>query len=150
MSKGFPLQPLLDLSKTRLDEATRTLGELVAQENEGQRKLEMLQNYRAEYLERFQYAARSGMGPEAWRNYTAFMARIDEAIAAQATQLDNARQKTDAGKQQWMHERSRNKAFDTLQERFLAAEMRKQAKAEQRQADEHTANRHRRLSEEDG
>ena len=34
MSPPFKLQPLLDLSKLRLDEATRDLGQLIAGEQE--------------------------------------------------------------------------------------------------------------------
>ncbi|MFN3987478.1 MAG: flagellar export protein FliJ [Rhodocyclaceae bacterium] len=141
--KPFPLKPLLDLSKARLDDATRSLGELIAKENEGHRKLVMLQEYRAEYQSRFEEAARAGMGPDAWRNYAAFLSRIDEAIAVQTAQVAQSHTRTAMGKQSWMHERNRSKAFHSLHDRHLADEMRKLAKSEQRQADEHSANRHR-------
>ncbi|HRD33438.1 MAG TPA: flagellar export protein FliJ [Rhodocyclaceae bacterium] len=150
MPKSFPLKPLLDLSHTRLDDATRRLGELIANENEGNRKLELLQNYRNEYRERFQDAAREGMGPEAWRNYTAFLARIDAAIDAQASQVDRSRDLTVQGKQMWMNERNRLKAFDTLHTRHIQREAHVLAKQEQRQLDEHTANRHQRKREDHG
>lgn len=150
MPKTFSLKPLLDLSLTRLDDATRRLGELIASENEGFRKLELLQNYRDEYQERFQDAAREGMGPEAWRNYSAFLARIDEAIEAQTNQVDRSRHLTAEGKQMWMNERNRVKAFDTLQARHLQREAQVLAKQEQRQLDEHTANRHQRKRDDHG
>lgn len=147
MTAAFPLQALLDLSKTRLEDATRTLGELMAKEAEGDRKLAMLKEYRNEYQARFEEAARAGLTPETWRNYSAFILRIDEAIHLQEDQVNRARQLTAAGKQKWMHERNRAKAFDTLHDRHLAAELRRQNKAEQKQADEHTANRHRQRQE---
>ncbi|MBL8444076.1 MAG: flagellar export protein FliJ [Zoogloeaceae bacterium] len=144
MTKSFPLKPLLDLSHTRLDDATRRLGELISSENEGCRKLELLQSYRNEYQERFQDAAREGMGPEAWRNFAAFLARIDEAIDVQAKQVDRSRHLTVEGKQMWMNERNRVKAFDTLQTRHIQREAHALAKQEQHQLDEHSANRHQR------
>lgn len=150
MPKTFPLKPLLDLSVTRLDEATRRLGELIASENEGCRKLELLQNYRNEYQTRFEDAAREGIGPEAWRNFVAFIARIDEAIDSQAHQVDRCKNLTTEGKQVWMNERNRVKAFDTLQTRHAQREAHAYSKQEQRQLDEHTANRHQRKREDPG
>lgn len=149
MSQLFPLQPLLDLSKDRLDDATRDLGQRVAREQEGTRKLEMLQSYRNEYETRFRDAVRDGIGVEAWRNYSAFMARIDEAIAAQRAQVEASQRHTAAGKQVWVQQRNRVKAFDTLQHRHRTSEERKLAKAEQRLSDEHTANRQRLADETD-
>lgn len=150
MSKAFPLKPLVELGQSRLDDATRRLGELISAENEGHRKLEMLQNYRAEYQARFQDAAREGIGPEAWRNFSAFIARIDDAIAHQAAQVDLSRDRTSQGKQVWMHERNRLKAFDTLQHRHEQKEARLEARQEQRQLDEHSANRHHQRREQSG
>lgn len=146
MSKPFVLQPLLDLSRSHLDDATSTLGKLIAQEQEGSRKLEMLQDYRTEYVARFRDAARDGLGVEALRNYGAFMARIDEAIEIQRSLLDQSQRKTAAGKQAWIHQRNRMKAFDTLHERHVEREQQVHAKQEQRQSDEHTSNRYARGS----
>jgi flagellar FliJ protein len=139
MSESFRLQPLLDLAQTRMDEAARKLGELICGENESQRKLELLENYRAEYQERFQEAARNGIGPDAWRNFTTFLARIDEAIASQRAQVEQSRQATVHGQQAWLAQRNKLKAFDTLSQRHQAEQARKELKNEQRQSDEHAA-----------
>ena len=143
MSEPFPLKPLLDLTQNRMDEAARRLGELIASEQEGTRKLELLQNYRDEYESRFHEAARNGISPEAWRNYSAFIGRIDDAIAVQRAAVDRSRQATAAGQDAWMAQRNKVKAFDTLQKRHDAGEARKLARQEQRQSDEHSANRYR-------
>jgi len=143
MTKPFPLKPIHELSKSRLDSATRELGELIAREQEGVRKLDLLQSYRAEYEERFREALGNGIGVEALRNYSAFMSRIDEAIEIQRTQLDQSQRQTEVGKQAWVSQRNKVKAFDTLQNRHLATETRRTAKGEQQLLDEHSANRHR-------
>lgn len=143
MTTPFPLKPLLDLSQTRMDDAARRLGELIASEQEGRRKLELLQNYRDEYAERFQEAARNGLTPEAWRNYSAFIGRIDEAIRVQQLQVERSRAQTSAGQQAWVAQRNKVKAFDTLQKRHEQGEAKKAARQEQRQLDEHSANRFR-------
>lgn len=147
MTTSFPLKPLLDLSQTRMDDAARRLGELIASEQEGRRKLELLQNYRDEYAERFQEAARNGLTPDAWRNYSAFIGRIDEAIGVQKAQVERSRAQTAAGQQAWVAQRNKVKAFDTLQQRHEHGEAKKAARLEQRQLDEHSANRFRNREE---
>lgn len=148
MSTPFPLKPLLELSQTRMDEAARRLGELIASEQEGTRKLELLQNYRDEYEARFHEAARNGISPDEWRNFSAFIGRIDEAIAVQKAAVERSKQMTIAGQNAWMAQRNKVKAFDTLQKRHELGEARKAARTEQRQSDEHAAKRY--ASREDG
>lgn len=141
MSNPFPLKPLLELSQTRMDEAARKLGELIASEQEGARKLQLLQDYRDEYEARFQEAARNGLRPEEWRNFTAFIGRIDDAIAVQKAQVERSKQMTMAGQDAWLLQRNKVKAFDTLQKRHDEGEAKKAARHEQRQLDEHSAKR---------
>ena len=76
MSSSFPLQPLLDLSQLRLDDATRRLGELMAGEKQAGERLALLNQYRAEYHARFLAAAREGIGRDQWRNYQAFLDKL--------------------------------------------------------------------------
>lgn len=147
MAKPFVLQPLLDLSRNHLDNATAELGKLIAHEQEGSRKLELLQGYRAEYVSRFRDAVRDGLGVETLRNYSAFMARIDDAIEVQRALLDQSQRNTSAGKQAWIAQRNRVKAFDTLHDRHLEREQQQVNKLEQRQSDEHTTNRYARRDE---
>lgn len=143
MTKPFHLQPLLDLANERLDEATRVLGELISGEGECQRKLEALEQYRAEYQARFQEAAGQGMGPDAWRNFAAFLGRIDEAIAAQRAELERSRQATADGQQAWLDQRTKVKAFDALAQRHQAIQDRRTRRDEQRLSDEHAAKAYR-------
>lgn len=142
MSGKFPLQPLLDLANTRMDEAARRLGELIASERSGQQKLEMLESYRAEYRERFVEATRAGIGPDALRNFTAFINRIDDAIAAQHAVVQQSRHHTSQGQQVWMAQRNKVRAFDTLSQRHQDEQARLQSRQEQRASDEHAARKH--------
>ncbi|MDR2208129.1 MAG: flagellar export protein FliJ [Azoarcus sp.] len=139
MSEKFPLQLLLDLANTRMDEVTRELGELIASERSSQQKLELLQGYRNEYGERFMEAARSGIGAEAMRNFTNFLARIDEAIEIQQHIVEQSRQDTSQGQQQWVKQRSKVRAFDTLSQRFRNEVAHKELRQEQRTSDEHAS-----------
>ncbi|NMG33186.1 flagellar export protein FliJ [Azoarcus sp. TTM-91] len=141
MNGKFPLQPLLDLAQNRMDDAARRLGELIASERDSQQKLDMLQNYRNEYHARFMQAAREGIGPDAWRNFSTFLGRIDEAIASQARLLEQSRHQTAQGQQAWLAQRNKVKAFDTLSQRHQAGVLRSENRREQKMTDEHAAKR---------
>ena len=65
--KAFPLQSLLDLSQSRMDDAARKLGQLLASEQEVEKTLALLEQYREEYETRFRQAAQSGIIANAHR-----------------------------------------------------------------------------------
>lgn len=141
MSKSFHLQPLLDLSQLRLDEATRQLGQLIAGEQEASQRLELLIQYREEYQGRFVTAATNGLGPDAWRNYQHFLGRLDQAIDQARTMADASKQRTAAGQKNWLDKRGRLKAFDTLAQRHQQRTTYAEARREQKLGDEHSARR---------
>lgn len=143
MSKPFPLQALLDLANTRMDDAARHLGELIASETEVSRKLEMLETYRAEYQGRFVEACQKGIGPDAWRNYSLFIGKLDDAIAAQRKVVEQSQHRTATGQQAWLDQRNKVKAFDTLSSRHQVQQARAESKLEQRASDEHASKQHR-------
>ena len=141
MTVRFHLKPLLDLAQTRTDDAARHLGELVAAERDVVQKLEMLEDYRREYNDRFVQAARDGLSPDAWRNYSAFIGRLDDAIAAQRKLVEQSRNQTSQGQQGWLEQRNKLKVFDTLSQRHQADLARTESRQEQKMTDEHAARR---------
>ena len=125
MSEPFPLQALLDLANNRMDDAARKLGELIASERAVEEKLSLLVDYRKEYQARFVEAARNGIGPDAWRNFSAFLGKLDDAIAQQQRLVSDSRQRTEQGQQAWVDQRNKVKAFDTLSHRHQSEQARK-------------------------
>ncbi|WP_374244864.1 flagellar export protein FliJ [Zoogloea sp.] len=149
MTERFPLQPLLDLANSRMDDAARKLGELIASEHAVEEKLALLVDYRKEYQARFVEAARNGIGPDAWRNFSAFLGKLDDAIAQQQRLVSDSRQRTEQGQQAWVDQRNKVKAFDTLSHRHHSEQARKEAKQEQRLTDEHAAKQFRDRTDEE-
>jgi len=142
MPHKTPLQTLQDLAKTRVDDATRKLGELIASERACEDKLQMLRQYREEYRARFLSTAKGGIDPNAWRNYSSFLMQLDDAITQQERIVDHSKNATATGQKHWTHERNRAKAFDTLSHRQHLQELQREAKQEQRISDEHAAKHH--------
>lgn len=149
MNKSFRLQPLLDLSNLRLDEATRQLGKLIAGEQEASQRLELLVQYRDEYHARFLSAAGNGLGPDTWRNYQRFLGRLDQAIEQARQMVESSKQRTVLGQKHWLDQRGKVKAFDTLAQRHQARMTHAECRQEQKQSDEHAARRRDLFAEEE-
>lgn len=143
MTTTFPLQPLLDLSRMQLDEATRKLGQLIASQQEASQRHQLLVTYRMEYHERFVATAKNGLNPREWHNYSQFLVRIDEAIAQAEQAVQAAQQHTLDGQQNWIGKQGRVKAFDTLSDRHVTKLAKKEQRTEQKAGDEHAARGHR-------
>jgi flagellar FliJ protein len=142
VTKNFPLQSILDLSQMRLDEATRRLGELLADQEKASGQMALLVQYREEYYGRFMAAAREGLSPEQWRNYQTFLDRLDSAIGQAEQMMAQSKQMTAAGQQDWLSKRGKFKAFDTLAQRHQARTDQDASRQEQKSLDEHSTRVH--------
>lgn len=142
MSKPFPLQTVADLMQTRADDAAAALGRLLAQEQDARSRLKLLEDYRAEYLARFQDAAARGLSPSQWANYQEFIGRLDEAIVQQGRVVEASQGRTHAGQQHWLQQRNKAQAFDTLAQQHDAEQRYLEGRKEQKQGDEFAARKH--------
>lgn len=138
MSRPFTLQPLLEIMQNRADEATRRLGQLIAAEQDARARLQMLEQYRAEYAERMRDAAAQGLTPTALRNYQEFLARIDQAVTQQSAVVKHTEVQTAHGQQHWKSQNKQLKAIDTLAVRHETRERQREGKQEQKLLDEFT------------
>lgn len=142
MAQAFSLQPLLELMQTRTDEATRQLGKLIAAEQNAKSRLQMLEQYRAEYAQKMSEATAQGITRSALHNFRDFLARIDQAIAQQSTAVFASEQSTVAGQNHWKEQNKRLKAIDTLSLRHDAKERWRDGKLEQKIQDEYVARKY--------
>lgn len=142
MSQPFTLQPLLELMRNRTDEATRKLGQLIAAEQNAKSRLQMLEQYRAEYADRLREAIALGTTRQVMANYQEFLARIDEAIGQQTTVVRQSEASTSRGQQHWKEQNTRLKAIDTLSLRHDAKEKQREEKQEQKLLDEFSSRKY--------
>ena len=142
MSSAFPLQPLLDLSNLRLDEAARRLGKLLSGEQEAAKRQALLTEYCEEYQARFVAAAKNGLSPKEWENYRSFLGRLDDAIGQAEAMVVQSKQRTAVGQKEWINKRGDVKAYDTLAQRHQTRVNYQEQRREQKISDEHAATRH--------
>ncbi|MCE1241888.1 flagellar export protein FliJ [Oryzomicrobium sp.] len=141
MAKAASLQPLIALMQERVDDATRILGTLVSAEQDAKSKLQLLMQYREEYVTRFRNASSNGLSLTSLRNYQSFIDRIDQAIAQQRATVTTSEQRTAEGQDAWLQQRNKLKAIDTLYQQRQAGEQLRENKREQKFQDEFAARR---------
>ena len=139
MTKPAPVKTLLDLSKMRLDEATRELGTLISGEQVAAERLNLLITYRTEYRARFVAAAKTGIDRSSWHNYQTFLDRLDTSIAQAEEAVKQSRQHTLLGQQAWLGKKGKMRAFDTLVQRHHSREHYAAHHVEQKAQDEFSA-----------
>lgn len=138
MPRKFPLQPLLELSQSRLDEAGKRLNTLKASWNGAQERLQQLEGFSREYQERLRGVSGQGMSVAVFRDYQLFLGKIELAIKQQREEVVRCQERWEQGRREWLEQRRQNKAFGTLAGRHQAAEAKREDKREQRDLDEHS------------
>jgi flagellar FliJ protein len=136
MTKHSALDTLMELAQLRTDEAAKRLGALNAQGLDMEAKLDLLVQYRNEYLARFQASMRQGITASDWRNYQDFLDKLDAAIAQQREMVASVRQRVEASEIAWQSARRTLKSYGTLAQRQARVREQRVARHEQKETDE--------------
>ena len=139
MSQKLPLAMLIELAQTKTDQATRRLGQLQNTHTSAVEKLDMLQQYRQEYLEQMNGQMRDGVAAASVRNFQHFIGTLDGAIEQQRALTVQADTRLGHGRSDWQDSKRRLSSFDTLADRVRQQEMIIMNRKEQRDSDERSA-----------
>ena len=139
MRNKLPLATLIELAQNKTDEATRRLGQLQNAHTSAAEKLQMLLQYRQEYLEQLQVQMRDGVACAQLRNFQQFIGTLDGAIEQQRALTLQADSRLAHGRSDWQHTKRRLTSFDTLADRVRQQQMLASNKREQRDSDERSA-----------
>ncbi len=139
MHSKLPLATLIELAQNRTDEATRRLGQLQNAHASATEKLEMLLQYRQEYMDQLQVQMRDGFTCAQLHNFQQFIGTLDGAIEQQRALTLQADNRLAHGRSDWQYSKRRLTSFDTLADRVRQQQMLASNKREQRDSDEHSA-----------
>lgn len=139
MATQSALTTLIDLAQRATDEAAKRLGAALKAVEEGEQKLTMLLGYRDDYATRLDAAQVAGITPMAYRNFVAFMDKLDIAINGQREVVKHAKFKAETAKTAWQESERKRLSYRTLNERAAADALRAENKRDQKQMDEHAA-----------
>jgi flagellar FliJ protein len=136
MPRRFPLQPLVEYTENQTDDAAKRLALLKARWQGAEDKLQQLFLYRQEYQGRLAQASQRGMSVTALLDYRAFLAKLETAIEQQQEEVARCQADWERGKEDWLAQRRKLKAYQTLEQRHHAREAKREAKQEQKEQDE--------------
>lgn len=139
MANKLPLAMLIELAQNKTDAATRRLGQLQNAHTSAAEKLELLLQYRQEYLDQLQSQMRAGVAAAQLRNFQHFIGTLDDAIEQQRALTLQADTRLVHGRGDWQQTKRSLNSFDTLADRVRQQEIIALNKREQRDSDERTA-----------
>ncbi len=136
MPRRFPLQPLLELAQDHSDAAARDLHKLKAAWQDAEEKLRQLVGYQDDYRNRLLQATRAGMQATSLKDFHLFLGKLQTAIRHQTEEVTRCKRRWEEGKLVWQAKQRNLKAFDTLSQRHLHSELKREDRQEQREQDE--------------
>lgn len=136
MLRSQRLQPVLALEERKEQEALDRMGEARQQVESHREQVENLESYQQEYRNQIR-ANQQGVVPvarlQAWQ---AFIAQLDQVIAAQQQQLKQAEQLFEQRRREWQQAWERRRGMEKYIETCRQQEQREQDLREQKMADE--------------
>jgi flagellar FliJ protein len=139
MASKAQLETLMDLARRETDDAAKRLGVALKAVDEAKQKHEMLIGFREEYIKRFEAAQQAGITPMAYRNFVAFIEKLEVAIKGQLDMIKHAELRSEQEKTAWQGSERKRMSYSTLNERADAAALKLENKRDQKQMDEHAA-----------
>ena len=139
MASLSQLATLIDLARRATDDAAKRLGAALKAAADTEQKLQMLLGYRDDYAARLESALTTGMTPMAYRNFQAFLDKLDIAITGQQEVVRHAGRRSQQEKTAWQASERKRMSYTTLENRALEEAQRVEAKRDQKLMDEHAA-----------
>lgn len=134
MSRALHL--LSDRLQEAEDRAAKNLAQAQQEEQRYLQQLDALNEYRQIYSQQMLDKGVTGLNSSQFHQYHAFINKLDQTSLAQQKGLQKARQVVRQKRDEWLELQQRRKAIGILLDKQAAKEQLKQAKQEQKQADE--------------
>lgn len=139
MPEPRPLALLLNLARTKADEALRRLGPLQAVQARACADLERLTRSREAYQHELSGLLQSGAPAAQLRDFQNFIRALDRDVNQQQAAGDQAHAALQQGRTDWLSSQQRLKALDILGDRARLADLGRVRVREQRAHDERAA-----------
>jgi len=137
MTKSQRFKPIQKIAEKKERDAASVFGQSLRDRDEAQKRLQDLEHYLDEYLQRFNQASRQGIGAERIRDYQVFIDKLETAIREQKRVLLEVQERCDDSKAQWHGHFTKVRAVDNAVERMRDDELKVREKKEQAHSDEH-------------
>ena len=136
MAQHGALATLKELAETDVDNAALVLGEMRRGCQQAEEQLKMLMDYQLEYQNNLNNDMSQGIASLRWQNYQQFIQTLEKAIEQHRQQLHQWTQKVDTALTFWREKKQRLQAWQTLQDRQVAAATLAENRQDQKKMDE--------------
>jgi flagellar FliJ protein len=136
MKRSKRLNPVVELAVKASEAALVRVGEANAAWIGDKAQLDDLVRYKGEYLARFRQGEQLAMSAQKVMELRAFLVQLDQAISAQERQVEQSLNNLHQEQAMWNTVRSKEKAVQSLVERYQQEEIRVELKQEQLENDE--------------
>ncbi len=106
---------------------------------QAEQKYQGLADYRTDYIQQSQQQGAAGLQSRQYNQFVNFIAKLDLAISQQGRAVQQARAAAEQRKQSWLTMQKKRKALELLVQRGEQAELLRQLKLEQKNADEYAS-----------
>lgn len=136
MAQHGALTTLKDLAEKDVDNAAQQLGAMRRGCQQAEEQLKMLIDYQHEYRTNLNTDMAQGIGSQRWINYQQFIQTLEKAIEQHRQQVHQWTEKVDRALNFWREKKQRLQAWQTLQDRQLAAANLAESRLDQKKMDE--------------
>jgi flagellar FliJ protein len=136
MKKSRRMQPLRRVAESKEQQAATELGQAQQQLQNQINRLSELQNYKNEYLFRFQQSGQNGIAVDRLQSFRSFLDKLDLAVEQQKQAVKIAGELVDKRKRQWFSSRDKVKIFDNVISKIVDQEHKQEEKQEQKESDD--------------
>ncbi len=136
MGKSKRFEPIANLARDSEREAAKALGSALKNLQDQVDQLENLMRYQADYNQRLNSSASTGISAQELNEYIEFLSKLATAIEGQEQSVEQAKQALEEKKLFWFSKRGRSKALDSVLERYVQDEAKQLDKREQHELDD--------------
>jgi flagellar FliJ protein len=136
MKKSRRMRPLRRVAESKEQQAATELGQAQQQLQAQINRLNELQNYKDEYLGRYQQTGQNGISVDRLQSFRSFLDKLELAVEQQKQAVKIAEELVDKRKRQWFSSRDKVKIFDNVISRIVDQELQKEEKQEQKESDD--------------
>lgn len=135
------LRPIQQIAENRERKAAAALGERLRARQEAAQRLQELQGYRQEYMDRYIAAGQRGMSVAQIRDYQAFLDKLDVVIREQERVVERAEAACEQGRTQWQAQYTKTRIMSQVMTQTRSREEAERDKQEQKLQDERNQRR---------
>ncbi|TBR43175.1 flagellar export protein FliJ [Marinomonas agarivorans] len=139
MKRSKRMQILVDIAKSKEDQAAKLLAQQRLKLASDKEQLEQLKEYANQYESERNLL---GLNANLIANYQHFVTRLEQAVQQQNMAITQAEQQTSFALGQWLEARAKTQSMHALQQKHVKQEEKQEEKREQSQLDEFAMRRY--------